>query len=267
MSSQEATSDGGEIAIRLGWRRRCAASAASHSFLAWGDDAPQRVPRNRRSGTRSGCRPETDASAPAPGSVIQRRCALRCLSSPCLGVLRRSPSLGVDVLGCVRWRCLGGQPGECAHGDCPESLDAQRHCGEVGAGWRQLVQAGQVLDDGDARGEQQGVRGPFAVCDVVDVDRVDADERRGVAGEPGCAVPGEEVRALGVLRVPNRASSPVWSSTAFPRTSAAARAPAVISRRRVPVTRMTTAGRSAVRASGMAARSGPSAKRWRGASR
>jgi hypothetical protein len=32
-----------------------------------------------------------------------------------------------------------------------------------------------VLDDGNAGTKQQGVGGPFAVCGVVDVGRVDAD--------------------------------------------------------------------------------------------
>jgi len=68
-----------------------------------------------------------------------------------------------------------------------------------------LLQASQVLDDGNAGGEQQGMRGPFTVCDVVDVDRVDADERRVVAGEPGRAVPGQEVRVCGACGAATRA--------------------------------------------------------------
>jgi hypothetical protein len=56
-----------------------------------------------------------------------------------------------------------------------------------------------VLDDGNAGPEQQGMRGPLEVGGVVDVDRVDADERRVLLGEPGRAVPGQEVRVGGVL--------------------------------------------------------------------
>jgi hypothetical protein len=57
-----------------------------------------------------------------------------------------------------------------------------------------------VLDDRDAGREEQRVGGPFAVGGVVDVERVDADERGLVVGEPGGAGPGEEVPALGVAR-------------------------------------------------------------------
>src|SRR6202035_2940140 len=42
--------------------------------------------------------------------------------------------------------------------------------------------------------------GAFTVGGVVDVDRVDADEGRLVAGEPGRAVAREVVRVFGVLR-------------------------------------------------------------------
>ena len=43
------------------------------------------------------------------------------------------------ALGVIRVRRLGGQPGECADGDCPESLDAQWHRGEGGTGRWQLL--------------------------------------------------------------------------------------------------------------------------------
>ena len=42
---------------------------------------------------------------------------------------------------------------------------------------RQRLEVAQVLDDRDRRGEQRGVRGPRAVARVVDVERVDADQR------------------------------------------------------------------------------------------
>ena len=57
-----------------------------------------------------------------------------------------------------------------------------------------------MLHDGNARREQQRVRGPFAVGGVVDVERVDADQRRVMAGEPGGTGPGQEVVAIGVVR-------------------------------------------------------------------
>lgn len=50
---------------------------------------------------------------------------------------------------------LLGQPGEGAHGDGAKSFDAQRHGGEPGAARWQLPETGQMLDDGNARGEQQ----------------------------------------------------------------------------------------------------------------
>jgi hypothetical protein len=61
-------------------------------------------------------------------------------------------------------------------GMVPESFDAKWHGGEPGAGRGELIQAGQMLDDGNAGGEQQRVCGPFAVVGVVDVEPVDADE-------------------------------------------------------------------------------------------
>jgi hypothetical protein len=57
-----------------------------------------------------------------------------------------------------------------------------------------------MLHDRNARREQQRVRGPFAVGGVVEVDRVDADQRGVVGGEPGGAGPGQEVVAVGVGR-------------------------------------------------------------------
>jgi hypothetical protein len=57
--------------------------------------------------------------------------------------------------------------------------------GKPGAGRWQLLQAGQVLDDGNTGGQQQRVRGPFAVGGVVDVERVDTDQCRVMGGEPG----------------------------------------------------------------------------------
>lgn len=97
-------------------------------------------------------------------------------------------------------RGLPGQPGEGAHGDGPEFFDAQRHGGKPGTGRWQLLKAGQMLDDGNAGGKQQRVRGPLAVGGVVDVERVDADECDIMISEPGCARPGQEVPALGVGR-------------------------------------------------------------------
>ena len=55
-----------------------------------------------------------------------------------------------------------------------------------------------MLDDGNAGRQQQGVGRPAAVVGVIDVDRVDADQRRAVGDQPGGAGPGEEVRPLGV---------------------------------------------------------------------
>jgi len=42
-----------------------------------------------------------------------------------------------------------------------------------------------MLHDGNARREQQRVRGSFAVGGVIDVERVDANQRRVMGGEPG----------------------------------------------------------------------------------
>src|SRR6266566_198053 len=62
----------------------------------------------------------------------------------------------------------------------------------------QLIQSAQVLDDGDA-GRQQGcVRGPRPVLVVVDVERVDADERRAGLHETSYRGRGEERVALPV---------------------------------------------------------------------
>ena len=54
-----------------------------------------------------------------------------------------------------------------------------------------------MLDDGNASGEQQRVRRPAAVADVVDVERVDTDQRRTMGGEPRGAGPGEKVPPFG----------------------------------------------------------------------
>ena len=40
-----------------------------------------------------------------------------------------------------------------------------------------MLKAGQMLDNGNACGKQQRVRGPLAVGGVVNVERVDADQR------------------------------------------------------------------------------------------
>jgi hypothetical protein len=42
-----------------------------------------------------------------------------------------------------------------------------------------------MLDHGNPGGKQQRVRGPFAVGGVVDVERVDTDQRCVMFGEPG----------------------------------------------------------------------------------
>jgi hypothetical protein len=55
---------------------------------------------------------------------------------------------------------------------------------------RQLRQSGQVLHDRDPGPQQRRVRRPRAVGDVVDVERVDADQRRPALGQQRRGVPG-----------------------------------------------------------------------------
>jgi hypothetical protein len=50
-----------------------------------------------------------------------------------------------------------------------------------------LLKAGQMFHDRDTGCEQQRMRGPFAVGGVVDVERVDTDQRCGPVSEPGGA--------------------------------------------------------------------------------
>src|SRR5438105_15042883 len=64
------------------------------------------------------------------------------------------------------------------HRKAPHPPHLHRHGKEPEAVVGQLTQAAQVLDNWDAGPEQQRVSGPRAVARVVDVERVDADERR-----------------------------------------------------------------------------------------
>jgi hypothetical protein len=50
-----------------------------------------------------------------------------------------------------------------------------------------------MLHDGNARREQQRVRGVVRRRRVVDVQRADTDQRRVMADQPGRAGPGQEV--------------------------------------------------------------------------
>ena len=83
-----------------------------------------------------------------------------------------------------------GHDRERAHRERAESGDLGRHGGERGSRRRQLRQIGEVLDDRDAGREQLGVCRPLAADRVVDVERVDADQRgagldQGVDGRLG----------------------------------------------------------------------------------
>ena len=102
----------------------------------------------------------------------------------------RQPSAGPAVV----VRLVGGHRRVGPDRERAERGHPRRRGGEPGAGRRQVGQPGQVLDDRDAGGEQQAVRGPLAAGvrgDVVDVDRVDADQRGTVLDQPGRAVPGQ----------------------------------------------------------------------------
>jgi len=72
------------------------------------------------------------------------------------------------------------------------------HREETEARARQRVEAGQVLDDRDLRREERAVRGPLATGRVVDVERVDADERgarraRDVSRSSSAPIRGDEM--------------------------------------------------------------------------
>ena len=97
-------------------------------------------------------------------------------------------------LGPLRQRGIG------PHGKRAELGERRRDGGESRARRRQLVQPGEVLHHGDARAEQQAVRRPSFVGDVVDVDRVDADQARAVLDEPARSGLGEERRFLAYCR-------------------------------------------------------------------
>jgi hypothetical protein len=56
-----------------------------------------------------------------------------------------------------------------------------------------------MLDDGDAGGKQQRVRGPLTVGGVVDVERIDADECGVMISEPGCGCSSIAALAANVL--------------------------------------------------------------------
>jgi len=89
-----------------------------------------------------------------------------------------------------------------------ETLDCGRRCGEPGAPRRQVAQVGEVLDDVHARTEQQRVRWAFTSrLGVVDVDRVDPDQRRARVDEVLGAVSGEKWCADAVIR-PIRSAGP-----------------------------------------------------------
>ena len=128
------------------------------------------------------------------------------------------------------------------------------------------VEPGQVLDDRDARREQPAVRGALARARVVDVERVDADER-GSCGD-------EQVdRVVREVRVPAGA---VGVRAPVPAPSRCARAPpgrrgrcrrSPLRRSPVPSRRRSRPARRATRASGSPARSHPSRKRCAGVSR
>jgi hypothetical protein len=49
---------------------------------------------------------------------------------------------------------------------------------------RELLQAPKVLDDGDARGQEERVHGARSTAGIVDVHRVDADQRRALGHQP-----------------------------------------------------------------------------------
>ena len=85
---------------------------------------------------------------------------------------------------------------EGAHGKRAAPLHLDRDGGETEAGIRQRLEAAQVLDDRDARAEQDGVHGPVPVGRIVDVQGVDPHQRRAGAHQVARRRLGEERMTL-----------------------------------------------------------------------
>src|SRR5829696_3658265 len=89
---------------------------------------------------------------------------------------QRNGGVGPARVGPIR--SLGGvDDGVGADWEGAEAFDGRRGRVEVESLGRQLVEAAEVLDDGDAGRQEDRVGGAGAVLDGVDVDRVDAHER------------------------------------------------------------------------------------------
>ena len=116
-----------------------------------------------------------------------------------------------------------------------------------------------MLDDGDAGPEQRRVDRPRPVADVVDVERIDPDQRRTRLGEPLGGLGGEERVAREVVLGAPVPSQPVLTSTARPATSIPSNARGEIARPSPIGARTTTASSSASDFKASPARSSPSA--------
>ena len=93
--------------------------------------------------------------------------------------------------------------GEGTNGRRPKPTDAERRSGESCTTGRKLPQPSQMFDDVDAVGKKAGVGRTFAVRlvrDVVNVDRVNADEKGTVIGKVVRRLSAEEGSTFGVSR-------------------------------------------------------------------
>src|SRR5438105_6709965 len=77
-----------------------------------------------------------------------------------------------------RTEALAFQARERAHRKTPHSLDPRRHSKKTEARVGKRSEIRHVFDDRDAGAEQDRVRGAAAILVVIDVERIDPDERR-----------------------------------------------------------------------------------------
>src|SRR5216683_698368 len=96
----------------------------------------------------------------------------------------------------VRRRTL--DDGEGSHREASHTSNGRWNRRKEKPRFRQRVQAAQVLDDRDAGAEEKRVGGPGSVGVVIDVERVDSNERRFLAHEKLDGAPGQEGVAFAV---------------------------------------------------------------------
>src|SRR5690349_4682919 len=85
-----------------------------------------------------------------------------------------------------------------ANRERPKSLDRRGHSSEAESLSRELLESGEMLDQRDAGSEQLRMRRSRTIRCVIDVERVDAHQRRAVVDQPVSSRAGQEGVALAI---------------------------------------------------------------------